>query len=872
MPPRRTSAAAAGRTRGTRTTRPTTASAVVPADVTAAQQPPVQIAFPSAAAPSPSPSSPAPISTVPTSRGRGRDRGHGRARGRPPVTSRRTSSRLAARPSASPPPAYSSGGSSTTRITLARLRAVTLTTVGPSSSNVSTAATMRRVTRSSTQKLAAPAHGTGAGIMLDPAQAAVKDGSTGKSSSTSGRGSGRSRGRGCGRGRSRSRGRGLGRDSERPLVIRDKEAGVLAMDIASSEDHSDGRGASAREYGRGRDCGRGRGRGRGRAAMAIGHDADTMDVVGPSSRGEPRKNSSSIYGRGATVARDDEAVAKVVNDSSLGNDTERKANSASECSKDGYNGSGESLCNSDHHRVRVRGRCQGRGRGRGRSHVAVPSEHEAVPAIIDDPGSGVDSGQMHDSTSESPKDDESGSPASGRGRGLGRGRGRGRERGQGVASASVATVTGEEITDVNEADPDKGSKTSSGQMKPKEKNEEVSGVKRANPNVSVRLTTSVNNDRVSASEDPPQKRRKVPVRKSSRLNSVQEPSGSNNNDTDGVSDTQSGATRRREKRRVNEKMKKILEDRIMDIFERTGRIDNVFLAGRETIQEAEVRVGDDDDDDDDEESEYILEEVEEDEAEDEEEDEDEEDEGEKGVDGEQISREPAAENQNRETGEDRDRDEEMQERRMFDTDEELELRTGGPKDRIAVWNAKKGFKMSGNNAPYRKNLKRYLHTHTYCEKYARQERDDTRAENWRMETETGKRVRLVNGRLHLRDKITGKIFGGNCCPIYKNVNAYLRKRPNLERYDMYKPIKRKGNQETEEEIIEVEENDEAGDLIYGTNPYDNILEVKISTEDELPMSNHEIRSKSLQNIFDEQENGDDNPDNNAMNDDEIQPA
>lgn len=101
--------------------------------------------------------------------------------------------------------------------------------------------------------------------------------------------------------------------------------------------------------------------------------------------------------------------------------------------------------------------------------------------------------------------------------------------------------------------------------------------------------------------------------------------------------------------------------------------------------------------------------------------------------------------------------------------------------RVWMWNNKDGYKICGNSAPLYGNVQKYLERSPDMEIYCGQDHDDRLPENWRMETHSGKRVRLTNGRLFLRDKETKRRLGGNACPLYRNMDTFLRKNPRYER-------------------------------------------------------------------------------------------
>lgn len=100
-------------------------------------------------------------------------------------------------------------------------------------------------------------------------------------------------------------------------------------------------------------------------------------------------------------------------------------------------------------------------------------------------------------------------------------------------------------------------------------------------------------------------------------------------------------------------------------------------------------------------------------------------------------------------------------------------------DHITIWRKSDGVKVSGNSAPYARNIAAYLATHPDCEIYAGQTSDNKLPENWRMDTKSGRRLRLVNGRRRLREK-DGIVRSGNCCPIFRNTERFLKKKPQYK--------------------------------------------------------------------------------------------
>lgn len=102
-----------------------------------------------------------------------------------------------------------------------------------------------------------------------------------------------------------------------------------------------------------------------------------------------------------------------------------------------------------------------------------------------------------------------------------------------------------------------------------------------------------------------------------------------------------------------------------------------------------------------------------------------------------------------------------------------EKQAGRHVEHVTLWNRADGYKLSGNSAPHRRNLSTYLEEHPMAERYAGQDRDDTRAENWRMDTLCGDLLRLSNGRVFLRNKHTHRKLGGNSCPLYGNLPQFF---------------------------------------------------------------------------------------------------
>lgn len=167
---------------------------------------------------------------------------------------------------------------------------------------------------------------------------------------------------------------------------------------------------------------------------------------------------------------------------------------------------------------------------------------------------------------------------------------------------------------------------------------------------------------------------------------------------------------------------------------------------------------------------------------------------------------------------------------------------------IAVWNKVHGFKISGNSAPLRKNLTKYLESHPEMEIHNGQELDHSRAENWRMETETGLRVRLVNGRLGFRERESKKLVRGNCCPLFKNTKAFLEKfEDKFERHDKLEDDLKETLMQLERELEQNTELSEAAKVVYGPNRHDNILELPVTQQDEFPTF---IGSRDLSILFD----------------------
>lgn len=158
------------------------------------------------------------------------------------------------------------------------------------------------------------------------------------------------------------------------------------------------------------------------------------------------------------------------------------------------------------------------------------------------------------------------------------------------------------------------------------------------------------------------------------------------------------------------------------------------------------------------------------------------------------------------------------------------FKNGEGEQTVAVWKTRLGMKITGNSAPYRKNIKRYLATHPDCELYVGQDLDNTLPENFRLDTQTGRRIRLTNGRLALRNRISGKTVTGNCCPTFGNLEEYLIDHPYLEAV----PFEAENNRD---------DNGDLGDLLpshccdqdFGQTPLDNLFHSTLTHEDEFPI-------------------------------------
>ncbi|PXF47045.1 hypothetical protein BWQ96_03122 [Gracilariopsis chorda] len=103
-------------------------------------------------------------------------------------------------------------------------------------------------------------------------------------------------------------------------------------------------------------------------------------------------------------------------------------------------------------------------------------------------------------------------------------------------------------------------------------------------------------------------------------------------------------------------------------------------------------------------------------------------------------------------------------------------------EHVRVWNREEKRKIAGNAAPLGKNIERYLREHQECEVYTGQDISDKQERKasglqYPSALSAGDHVTVWN-------RVEKRKIAGNAAPLVKNLEAYLRKNPNCEVYNL----------------------------------------------------------------------------------------
>lgn len=108
----------------------------------------------------------------------------------------------------------------------------------------------------------------------------------------------------------------------------------------------------------------------------------------------------------------------------------------------------------------------------------------------------------------------------------------------------------------------------------------------------------------------------------------------------------------------------------------------------------------------------------------------------------------------------------------------------GDNEHVTIWNRLECRKIAGNAAPLGKNVYRYLDQHTNCEVYYNQDKaglGERSAKKRRLME--GENTTLAGDHVPIWNRRERRKIAGNAAPLKKNLEVYLAKRPDCERYD-----------------------------------------------------------------------------------------
>lgn len=102
-------------------------------------------------------------------------------------------------------------------------------------------------------------------------------------------------------------------------------------------------------------------------------------------------------------------------------------------------------------------------------------------------------------------------------------------------------------------------------------------------------------------------------------------------------------------------------------------------------------------------------------------------------------------------------------------------------EHVTIWNRLEHRKIAGNAAPLRKNLIRYLDAHAHCEVFYNQDQEGPGGRSGRKRAR-GDEACNAGDHVPIWNKRERRKIAGNAAPLLKNLNVYLTKHPDCERY------------------------------------------------------------------------------------------
>jgi hypothetical protein len=107
----------------------------------------------------------------------------------------------------------------------------------------------------------------------------------------------------------------------------------------------------------------------------------------------------------------------------------------------------------------------------------------------------------------------------------------------------------------------------------------------------------------------------------------------------------------------------------------------------------------------------------------------------------------------------------------------------GDTDHVTIWNRAERRKIAGNAAPLGRNVYRYLDAHSDCEVYYNQDKAGPGVQSGKKRTRGDADAASAGDHVAIWNKRERRKIAGNAAPLHKNLESYLAKRPDCERYE-----------------------------------------------------------------------------------------